>query len=316
MFVLCSDVTIAGYRFSAINAVTINRSIYELGATATLKVPVTALLRPKNNPPAKINVAQMVKVGDPVEIKLGYNCVRTEFKGYVKQVNLTSPVEIECEDAFYLTRSKNITLSGTQTLEEVLMACGLDVAFAEKLTIKNFVAKDTSVSTLLGRLKTDYGLCIFFDLDGRVCACRPYGVVSGKNVKYTLRGNVVKDDDLRYRRKEDNKIFVKAVCFKRDGSRIEATKGKDGRSVTLYFYDVENMQELAMLAGQELERRNYDGYDGSITTFLAPAVAPTDTAIITDPVYGERDGSYYVEAVEVTFGTSGARRKVDIGIKV
>lgn len=316
MYALKSEITIGSYRFSAINDVAIKRSIYETGATATIKVPVTALLKAQETPPAKVNITQVVKVGDSVEIKLGYNSVRAEFKGYVKRINLTTPVEIECEDAFWLTRSQSVTISGTTTLKNVLEDCGLTVAFAEELTMKNYVAKNMTVSTLLDRLKTDYGLCIFFDLEGRVCACRPYGVTSGRNVKYTLRKNVIKDDDLKYHKAEDNKVSIKAICFKRDGSRVEATKGDGDRSVSLYFYDVEDMNELAMLAQQELDRRSYDGYDGTITTFLAPAVAPTDTAVITDPIYGKRDGSYYVEAVETTFGTSGARRKVDIGIKV
>lgn len=317
MFVLTSDITIGGYRFSAVNEVVIKRSIYEIGATATIKVPVTALLKQKKQPPARLNTAQVVKVGDEVVIKLGYNVLQTEFKGYVKRVNFTSPIEIECEDAFYLTRSRNVTLSGTKKLEEVLQDCGLTVSFCESLTMKNFIAKDMAVSKVLEKLKAGYGLCIFFDFEGKVCACRPYGVTSGRKVKYTLRKNVISDDDLKYYRKEDNKIYIKAVCFKIDGTKVEATRGDtSGKAVTLSFYDIESMQELAVMAQQELNRRSYDGYDGSITTFLAPFVSPTDTASITDPVYFEKNGDYYVEATEVTFGTGGARRKVDIGIKV
>ena len=39
-------------------------------------------------------------------------------------------------------------------------------------------------------------------------------------------------------------------------------------------------------------------------------------AEINDEQYKERDGRYYIESVETTFGTNGARRVVEIGIKV
>ena len=76
-----------------------------------------------------------IQVGDPVRIRLGYDPhLHEEFRGYVKSLNLKSPLEIVCEDAFYLTRYRRVTLSGTKTLQEVLQACSLTVAAAETLT--------------------------------------------------------------------------------------------------------------------------------------------------------------------------------------
>ena len=169
---------------------------------------------------------------------------------------------------------------------------------------------------MLSKLKTNYGLSVFFDLQGRIYACRPYKVV-GDTVKYRLRYNVINDDSLQYQNRDDVKIEIKAVCFKKDGTKVEATKGdKDGTTKTLYFYDVENMTELATLAERELQRYSYDGYTGQIETFLAPYAAPAMAADIADKVYPQRDGRYYIESVETTFGTGGGRRKVEIGIKI
>ncbi|OAV63745.1 hypothetical protein Barb6XT_03063 [Bacteroidales bacterium Barb6XT] len=39
-------------------------------------------------------------------------------------------------------------------------------------------------------------------------------------------------------------------------------------------------------------------------------------ADVQDEVYGERDGRYYIDGVTVDFGLSGARRKVEIGIRI
>ena len=50
MYVLTCDIRIGGKRFSAVNGVSVKRSVYALGATATIKVPVTAVLRQAASP--------------------------------------------------------------------------------------------------------------------------------------------------------------------------------------------------------------------------------------------------------------------------
>lgn len=317
MLVLCSKISIAGAELGGVNEVVVKRSIHELAATATIKVPVTAVLRQKGVPPAHIETARAVKVGDPVEIRLGYNgSYSLEFRGYVKLLNLQTPLEIVCEDAFFTTRSRNVTLQGKTTLEEVLHKCGLTVGYCATLTLTAFPADDKPVAWALGKLKTDYGLSIFFDMEGRVYACEPYKIV-GEVVKYRLRYNVIKDDDLKFHRAEDVKLKIKAVCIYKDGKKIEASIGADdGAAKTLYFYDVKDEKELAALAAAELNRYSFDGYSGKIETFLWPCAQPTMLAEMEDEVYNERDGRYYIESVETTFGTGGARRTVEIGLKI
>lgn len=317
MFALTSDITVGSYKLQGVVDVTVRRSVNELGATAIIKVPVTAVLRQNGIPTTRTETARAVKVGDPVCIRLGYDKrFATEFVGYVRRVNLRTPVEIECEDAYYLTRQRSVTLSGTQKLADVLKKCGLTVAYAEMLTLRNFVAADKSVAAVLATLKKDYGLAIFFDLDGRVYACRP-AAVAGDNVVYELRRNVINDDDLQYHRADDTKVYIKAIAFQKDGTKVEAKKGNEsGAAKTLYFYNISSMAELATLAQAELERYSYDGYQGRITTFLEPYAAPAMVAVLTDPVYPERSGNYYIESVETTFGRSGGRRKVEISLKI
>ena len=84
----------------------------------------------------------------------------------------------------------------------------------------------------------------------------------------------------------------------------------------MYFYDVKDQAELAALAQAELKRHSYDGYSGKIQTFLVPFAAPGMLAELEDEVYAYRNGRYYIESVETTFGTPGARRSIEIGIKV
>lgn len=208
----------------------------------------------------------------------------------------------------------------TTTLEDLLVKMGLKVGHADKLTLKNFSIKnklEPSVAQVLAKLQTDYGLNIFFDLNGKIYACRPMGVESSDPaIKYELRLNVINSDQLIYRLAEDAKIEIKAICIKKDGSKIEAKKGSsEGSSKTIYFYDVEDTKELATLAQAELLRHSYDGYEGIVETFLVPYAQPAMYASISDKQYNERDGEYYIESVDTTFGRSGGRRKLTLGLK-
>ena len=127
---------------------------------------------------------------------------------------------------------------------------------------------------------------------------------------------MISDNSLQYRRAEDVKIKVDFICYKKDGTQVKASVGNGETTETVYFYDVENETELKKLAEIELKRRSYDGYDGEIETFLQPYCKPCDIAVIEDKLYNERSGSYLITAVKTTFGVDGARRLVNIGLKV
>lgn len=317
MYTLCSEINIGGKVFGGVNEVKVVRSIHTPGATAVLKVPVTAVLKQKNQTSTVTETARMIQVGEPVLIRLGYDGkMNEEFRGYVRQLNYKTPLEIECEDEFFLTRQRSIILSGSMSLKECLEKCGLVVGCSANLKLRNFVVNNKPVSWMLGKLKTDYGLNVFFDRKGRIIAARAFDWV-GKEVKYQLRYNVIRDDDLKYLSAENVRLKVKAVCFRKDGIKAEAEAGiENSVTKTLYFYDVEDSADLRILAEQELKRYSRDGYEGKVETFLFPYAEPGMLAIVQDPAYPDRDGCYYIEGVETTYGMGGARRKISIGIKM
>ncbi len=320
MFVLCSEIKIGSVSFKSVHDVQIKRSIYNLAATAIVKVPVTAVLKHAGEPPAHIETANAVKVGDKVEIRLGYDGrFNTEFTGYVKRLNYKVPLEIECEDEYYRTRQVDCVFSKKETtLKQCLNTIlpEIEISSCTDLTLKNFIVNHKPGSWVLGYLKKEYGLTVFFDLDGRLYAGKAHDV-QGEAVKYQLRYNVIKDDDLKFQLAQDVKMKVKAICYYKDGTKIEGEIGEEGgETKTLYYYDVKDAKELKALAQEELKRYSFDGYRGKIETFLIPFALPGMVAELDDPVYRERSGNYYIESTEVTFGTGGGRRKVEIGIKV
>lgn len=320
MFVLCCEIKIGSVAFKSVHDVQIKRSIYNLAATAVIKVPVTAVLKRAGEPPTYIETAEAVKVGDPVEIRLGYDGqMNTEFVGYVKRLNYKIPLEIECEDEYYLTRSINCVFSKKEaSLKQCLSTIlpGIKLGVCADLTLKNFIVNNKPGSWVLGILKKEYGLTVFFDLNGNLYAGKAHDV-QGETVKYLLRYNVIKDDDLKFQLASDVKMKVKAICYYKDGTKIEGALGEDGgENKTLYYYDVKDAKELKALAQEELKRYSFDGYRGKIETFLFPYALPGMVAQLEDEVYQERSGNYYIESVDVSFGMSGARRNIEIGIKV
>lgn len=320
MFVLCCEIKIGSVSFKSVHNVTIKRSLYDLAATAVIQVPVTAVLKHAGEPPTYIETAQAINVGDSVVIKLGYNNrLETEFVGYVKRLNYKVPLEIECEDEYYRLRFMNCVFSKKETtLKDCLNAILTDVQMGEivDLTLKNFVVNNKPGSWVLGYLKKEYGLVAWFDIAGKLNVGRANSI-QGETVKYILRENVISDDDLKYQLAEDVVLKVKAVCYDKDGTKIEGELGEDGGEVrTFYYYDVKDVEELKILANEELKRYSFDGYRGKLKTFLQPYAIPGMVAGIEDKVYNERSGDYFIESVETSFGMGGGRRIVEIGIKV
>ena len=80
-------------------------------------------------------------------------------------------------------------------------------AIAPDLLLKNFAVDNKPVLWVLGKLKSDYGLAVFFDMDGRLYASEPYKTIA-ESVNYRFRYNVIKDDDLTYQRADDVKLKI------------------------------------------------------------------------------------------------------------
>lgn len=64
MYLPCSKITIGSKYFGGVHDIKIKRSIHTIGATASVKVPVTAVLRQTGTPPAYVETAQVIKAGD------------------------------------------------------------------------------------------------------------------------------------------------------------------------------------------------------------------------------------------------------------
>lgn len=196
MFVLQSEIKIGAYRFTRIVDVEVMHSVHHLSATASIRIPVSSVIKGQGEVLGQGDTAKAIHMGDPVEIRLGYGKESNlEFKGYVCRINLTTPLEIECEDEFYQTRTRQVSFSGDAVkVADLLQNCGLSVGEAADLELKNFVADNEPVSAVLRRIATDFGLNVFFDVEGKVYAVDADGYKTD-TVKYGLRKNVIRTEE-------------------------------------------------------------------------------------------------------------------------
>jgi len=331
MFVLNCDITIGQYRFTSVHQVKVKRSLHSYVDTAVVKIPASARLKQEGQVTSSQETAKLIQEKMPVLIKLGYNGeLHEEFSGYVGRVNFTTPVEIECEGHFQPLKYLQFTKSWENTtLLEVLqyLVTGTDIALSSRIPdapLGKVYIDNQSGTEVLDMLKK-WGFAVYFNGRELYAGLQYVEKPVGKEVRYRLGWNVIRDNQLKYRRAEDVKVKLIARTRNQENMIVSTTVGDKNGMERVIEYPYANVvgkttaeieANLKEKAESDLKGISYDGYEGKITTFLVPFALPNDTAKLEDPQYGERDGAYIVESTEVTFGTTGARRVLEIGIKV
>lgn len=261
-----------------------------------------------------------------MSIKLGYNGkLNQEFTGFVSRPNFTTPCQIECEGYSYLLRTKkNIKKSWKSTtlkavLQEVISGTEIKLhAQIPDMPLKNIVINNADglqvIEYIKGLLK---GVLTAFFIDDTLYMGLAYMDLAHVTIKHRLGWNTISADDLKFKKAEDVKVKIELMFRKGSGEQVVTTAGTEGGTVKRdTISTVTDAKHLKDIAEAKLRQENYDGYEGTISTFLVPYVQPGYRDELTDPRYQERQGNYFVEGVETNYGQSGGRRKVEIGIKL
>lgn len=263
---------------------------------------------------------EFLKSGDTIIIRGGYNGeYHEEFRGYITEVHDDLPVMIKCEDNMYvLKRSKcHISLKET-TLAGFLkqIVPGQFKIDAADMNIGSIYQPNKTVSEVLLWLKDEKGIYSYFVGDTLISGKYYEDNKDSEKVKYEFTKNII-ENDLKYRRKDDLKIKVKAIGSLTNGVKIVEEVGDDGGQVVqLNFTRVSDKSDLKKQAQKELDRLKIDGYQGGLVSFGIPMVKHGYVAEIINHDNADRNGNYYVEAVTTTLSNNGAyRRQVKIGKK-
>ena len=321
MFVLQAIIKIGDYTFKAVHSVKITKSVDELADTCTIELPTHFKVAKGGD---SLYTEKAIKAGDKVSVTLAYEGVYSgvEFEGYVKKVKPSIPVSIECEDAMYLLRRKNINKSWQKTtLKEVLQEVVKDtpIALADnipQMQLDQWLIRNANGTQVLDKLKEEFRLSIFINDEGKLYAGLSELTNIGQTARYDLNYNIVAND-LEYRTKDERRLKIQYTYIDKNNKKKTVEEGDpDGELRTFHTSVVSDEAKLRDMARAEIEKLKYDGFDGSITSFLVPYATRGMQAHIIDKELKEIDERYFIKKVETTFGRNGARRQVTIGARL
>lgn len=259
--------------------------------------------------------------GDAITIYFGYdgNLVK-EFEGYITEVTADIPIVIKFEDEMFKIKRLPVNFSSANvTLDSLLKTIipGYELEILEGVTLGAVRLPKTQVGPVLEKIQSDWGLYTY--MKGKTVVCgKYYADDSAENkVKFHLERNCV-STSLNYKNKEDVQIKIKVVSTLANGQKIEVDGigDKDGNERQLTFYNIKIKAELEKLGKLEYEKYKVDRFDGSFVAFGIPSVRHGLKCVLKSSLYGDREGTYYIEKVAKVFSNSGIRQTITLGDKL
>ncbi len=321
MFLMTADIKIGPFKAFQPNAAEWHRSIDNYSDTATVKVPAISKLKCEGDTYEYVQTGLQFKEGMKAEVLCGYDGKNiTRFKGFVRRVNYSIPLEIECEGYSYQLRTKHgYTKSYAVTNARAVLkdlVTGTDIKLSESIPdipLKNIFFKNVKGTDVLDYLKEKCLLTIYFNYDTLYCGLRMTEVKA--TVKHRLNWNVIKDNELKF--DADRELATVNIQVEKkieDGTKKKAKYGvKDGSIKILKVRHITDEALLKKIAQEEREKLLHTGYEGTITAFLFPYVEPGMASHIDDVRYTDRTATYFIEKVDGSFSTGGGRQKIGIG---
>lgn len=317
MYKMSWDIKIGGYRLKMVEKVSIKRSVELLADTATVTLPATVFNK-------TISIEDKIKVGDAVEIELGYNDdLKTEFKGYLKSIKTDGgSLTLELEDNIYLFRKsvKDEEMKDASVKKILENICsqvgGFSVSCDYDFTYDKFVINNATGYDVLKKIQDEASPNIY--LKDKVLHVHPqYAEIFGE-ARYDFSKNIEREGtDLKYKSEDERKFLIVVEGTDETGATVSVEKGTTGGDkMTLKLPGVSSRSSLEQKAQSVLEQKVYTGYEGSFQTWLVPYVDAGYKVAITDPDYEVKNGTYYVISVETTFSKDGGVRKVTLGKRV
>lgn len=316
---LFSEITITS---ATTKAVTKFDFVAEIGITSTWKeftdkATITIPKKITKGGQSIVNGSNAIfKKGDIVQIKIGYYpTLTTVFDGYIARVEIDAPVVLHCEDEMFKLKLNTITKSyKTINLKELVKDISgttkTDVVDAE---LGQFRITNATPCQVLEELKSTYMLDAFIKNKTLHVGLRYIPELSKKH-KLLFEKHII-EHSLEWQNIDDVKINMKMISMLPNNKKIEIEVGDvGGETRTAYFYGLTE-KEMRKIALDEIKKFKYTGFRGGFTTFGEPVMNHGDVVELTSLKFPERNGEYFIDAVERKFGQSGSRQIVEIGLK-
>ena len=295
-------------------SITINTSFKEFAQTAVITLPrnVEAYDR--------LNIREVFAHGSKIEIKVGYDGVVTHtFKGYITHVTADYPIVIKCQDEMFKLRKLPVNYSAKSVqLATMLQALapGYTIDALEGVTLTNIRLKKTTLGATLEKLKSDFGLYSYMEGETLVCG-KYYSDNTNETAETVYLDKAIKSNDLEYRNGDDIVLKIKGTANTPTGQKIEFETGEDGGDeLSLIYPKANSLAELKRLVLEDYITRKLGGYEGTLTAFLLPILKHGRKVVLESGLFPERNGQYYVDAVNIFFTPTGAGQELKIGGQV
>lgn len=295
-----------------VSEVIIESSWKQLTDTAEIKLPRNVTFFDRKN------VREVFKRGDRVIIQLGYDdLLITEFTGYIAQVSANFPILIKCEDEMFMVKKIPVNYSkGSVNLQNLLndLIPGYEIDALEGCELGKVRFSKTTVGEVLEKLQSQMKLYTYVEpgtkkiVSGKIYADNS----NDKPYAFDLERNTV-SNDLNYRNAEDVRVKVKGTSI-RSGKKLEYSYGDDDADKNIdWQFLVKTQADLEAQVKRLYEANKTDGFEGNFTGFGIPSVTHGRKVKLTSSLYPDRQGTYYVEGVNKTFGTGGYRQQIKLG---
>ena len=316
MYTMAYYIAVGDYHLGMVDKVEIHASVELLADTAVITLPAAQFGQ-------TLEVESRLHRGDPVHIWLGYReaDLHSEFVGYLQRISTDGgSIRLHCEDSLYAFRKdipnevlQNVSLEAL--LSHIIQQAGLafSVSCSYQWTYGKFVINNASAYDVLKKVQEECGADIY--ISDSTLHIHPPGELIHDTVYYDLQRNVEKED-LTYRQADDKKICVVVKANMPDGTVREIEVGTTGGERLEIKSPATDAASMQLRGEMELRRRCYDGYEGSVTTWLEPFVAPAWAAAVHDADYPYKDGTYFVSSVTTEFSSAGGVRKVQLGFRL
>jgi hypothetical protein len=317
---MTANVTMGPFKPFKPSSLTWKRTIDNYSDEAKVKIPAICNVVGKAD---FLQTAQQFDEGMKVTINAGYDSNnQLRFVGFIKRINFTVPLEIECEGYSYQLRKKlgiKKSFRKNTKLKDILsyLVEGTDIklsAAIPDITIESAVTFNNSTGTqALDLIKEKLLQTVYFNFDTLYVGLRETEIKG--NAKLRLGWNVIKDNELKFNsKKEFAEVKIVMRSRKRDGTFREAVHDSKFTNTLIKQIKVQlSADYLQKMAADYKKTLTNMGYEGTTTAFLIPYAEPGMAAVITDQRYPERNGTYFIEAVDGEFSTSGGRQKIKIG---
>jgi hypothetical protein len=317
------------------NQVEVMQSLKEMTGTCIIRIAKKVLVGNRDIAFRK-PLQEVLKGGMAVRVwmryeqgpELEFNQKNLEFVGYIRNVNPTIPMEIECEDEMYKLKRKEIEpriFSGGTVIDVIRYITQgegyrLNVLNSSLGGAFSITRDENTAAKVLGKIEEVYGLKSNFRLKNEgdktfieLVVGTQYEAADREVVKYALNKNVI-DNSLVFTSADDKQVKVKVTSRQPDGKVLtSAFRGdSDGDSKELQIPGL-NQAQVEAYARRLYEESKVDSFEGSMTTFGVPRVTPGMLANVKTEDFELKETTNYVDEVKVSFGVGGFRREVTLG---